>query len=678
MNALLPSATRADDQKLILYLLTLSYASQNNVDKAVAAYNQFQGSFKGDPLGESLPRLIGRLYLGQNPPDGARAQQYFDEFTRLYPKSRERGAALLEQAEIATSLGRYDEALGALNRFLQDKPKRELAARAEMTRARIFASKRDLPGALAAFKKVRDTYAGLPEAEEAAFSVGSTLLQTGDAPGALNELKAFLAKFPQSALLPNALVAQGQAQERTGAKDQALASYLEVGNRFAQSPVATDAAFLRANLYYTDKKFDDMNKTLREFLDKNPASERAYDAYRMLAGVAVQTRHPEDAAAAYERFVNGQPQSPRAPEALAKLAALYLRTAREMGSFIVLGAPQRETWKAALDKSIAASERQLANYPEAPATALGLQSLLECQRLLTEAKVKTDEQTEQYFQGLATKNKDKPGARSRILFGLATLTMAKDPAKALAQMKDAYDPKVVYSPADIDAYTQSLLKSDPAEAERVFQKLAKDYPNPAGLASPSQAPLDVQEAQALVLYGRGKAAELKGDKAAREQAFRDLKKLYPQSPKVPEANLALAEGLVAGGKADEALPLLSDLARSPKASAETHARGMLLFARVQAAKGQMATAIDTYLKLSAFYPSSPRSSEGLWEGGQLLEKQAATLGETPTAANPATKSSQLARARKAYQDLVTKYPDAQWTAKAKARLAALPAVAAAK
>ena len=103
--------------------------------------------------------------------------------------------------------------------------------------------------------------------------------------------------------------------------------------------------------------------------------------------------------------------------------------------------------------------------------------------------------------------------------------------------------------------------------------------------------------------------------------------------------------------------------------------GLFLNGEVQAAKGQDG-AIDSYLKVAAFYPTSPDAAEGLWKGGQLLEKQAATLTETPSKPGAPTKSAQLARARKAYEDLTTKYADSKWTAQAKARLAALPPAAA--
>ena len=276
-----------------------------------------------------------------------------------------------------------------------------------------------------------------------------------------------------------------------------------------------------------------------------------------------------------------------------------------------------------------------------------------------------------YFETLADKYPDNPGARGRILFRLAALTAEKDPTQALADMKAAYDPAVVYSPDDMDLYLDGLLPGDPDAAAKVIDKLAHDYPLIPGLA-PSQNPPAVQDAQALVLSGRGRLAELKGDRAGAAQAFTDLKRSYPRSSKIPEADLGLAQNLLAQGKPDDALPLLAEVAKNPRSPIPVRARGLFLNGEIQAAKGNV-EAIDAYLKVAAFYPTSPDAPEGLWKGGQLLEKQAETLGDAPSKPGGPTKTGQLGRARKAYSDLVTKYADSKWTPQAKARLAALPA-----
>ncbi len=671
MNALLPSIKKADDDKLALYYIALSYAGQTLTDKAVAAYDRFQAKYQGDPIAENLPFVIGLMFQGGEKPDPDRANRYFEELAKLYPKSRLRETALLQRAENSASSGRYDEALKTLDIFLAGKPKRDLVATAELTRARIQKDKKDYDGALAAFKKLRETYQDLPEGEEATFWVGWTLLQKKEVPGAITELKSFIEKYPKGRLTPTAMLTLAQAQQAANTKDQALATLADVSAKFPESPESTNAYFARANIYLGDKKFDDMVATLTEFVDKQPDNEQALTAYEQIAAVQAQAKQYDAAAATYEKYLAKQGDSPDAPGVLGKLAALWQRTARGMGTYVVLGAPQRETWAADIGQSVAASERQLVRYPEAAATALGLQNLAECQRLLIEAKVKTLEQVADYFQKLAGKYKDKPAARSRILFRLASLTAEKDPAKALTDMRAAYDPNVVYSPADMDQYTQGLLASDPGASGAVFDKLAADYPLPAGV-NPAQAPADVQEAQALVLYGRGKMAAANGDTAGAGRAFAELKKDYPRSPKVPEANLGLAENLVAEGKGDEAMPLLAQVARVTTAPLNVRARGLFLNGEVQAKKGSVEAA-DAYLKVAAFYPTAPEAAEGLWKGAQILEQQAAVLGDTPTKPGSPTKASQLTRARKAYEDLGSKYPDSKWANQAKARVAALPA-----
>ena len=670
LTTLLPGIRKPDDEKLALYYIALSYAGQKNVDKAVAAYDNFQAKYSGDPIAENLPLIIGELFANAPKPDPARATKYFDEFNRLYPHSRLRETALLAQAVNADALQHYDDALRTLDTFLQGKPRRELTATAEETRAMVLKDKKDYDGALAGFKKVRDTYTDRPEAEEAAFWVGWTLLQKRDFPGAVTELKAFITKYPQSRLLPSALSVLGQTQQDSGAKDQALATLTDVSTRFPQSPEATAAYFARANIYLSDRKYDEVTRVLTEFTDKNPDSEQAYAAYEQIAAVQTQANQVDAAAATYDKFLSKQPNSPHAAGALGRLAALWLRAARALGSYIVLGAPQRETWKTDLNKSIAASEQQLERYPDAPETALGLGDLLDCQRLLIEAKAKTPAEVHDYFQTLAERYQDNPGAHGRILFRLAALTAEKDPAQALADMKAAYDPAVVYSPADIELFTDGLLPDDPGTAAGVLGKLAHDYPLAPGLP-PAQEPAAVQEAQALVLYGRGELAGIKGDKAEVARAFTDLKRDYPRSPKIAEANLGLAQGLISQGKPDDALPLLAEVAKNPRSPIPVRAHGLFLNGEIQAAKGNF-EAIDAYLKVAAFYPTAADAPAGLWQGAQLLEKQAGTLGDTSSKPGAPTKSGQLARAHKAYNDLVTRYPDSKWTAQARARLALLP------
>lgn len=670
VSTLAPVATRPEEEKAVLYFTALSYVGQGNITKAVAAYDRFQAKYAGDPMAENLPLALGGMFTGGAAPDPARAHEYFAEFTRFYPTSRLRDVALLQQAGASASLKRFDEALNTIDAFLKTSPKRELVAAAELTRAKVLKDRGDFPGALAAFRQVRDTHAGRPEAEEAAFFTGWIALQNRDVPGALAELKAFLAKYPGGRLAPAAWLTQSQAQLAAGAKDAALSSLAEIITKFAKAPEAPAAYFQRANIFIGDKQFAEVVKTLTEFIEKYPDDPQTFAAADRIAAVQLQAGQPAPAAAAYQQFVDRHPTAPAAPEALGKIAGLWLRAARQMGAYLALGAPQRETWRRHVAQGIAASEKQLETYPDAPATALGLQTLLECQRLLIEARVKTFEQVRDEFAALAVKYDGRPAAKSRIVFRAASLTIEKDPAAALADMRRVYDASLVYSPADLDQYSGLLLVSDPEAAAPVFQKLAGDYPIPPGVA-PAQAPQEVQEAQAIALYGAGALAERSGDSAAAARAFEALKKTYPRSSKTPQANLGLARSLVKGGKPDQAIPLLGEVAKAPGSPLETRAEGMMLLARIQQDKGQVG-ALDTYLKLQAFYPASAQAPEALWMGAQLLERQAAGLSEAASSPNAPTKASQTKRARDAYHTIVTKYPDSKFAAQAREKLSLTP------
>ena len=665
MNALAPVAKKPEDEKLVLSFTTLSYAAQNAVEKAIAAYDKFQAKYTGDPTGENLPFALSQLF----PTEPAKAEKYLGDLKKNYPNSRLREMAMLSQAQVYAQQRKYDDALKTLDAFLAGNPKREYAAMAELARAAALKDNKKLDDALAGYKKVRDSFKDQPQAEEAGFYVASVDLQKKDFPNAIAESKTFQTGFANSKLMPYALLIQSQAQQGAGDKPAALATLEDLGKRFADTKEGESSYFQRANIYIGDKKFDDMARVLTQFVDKYPDSEQSYAAYERIASVQAQDKKNEEAAATYTRFIEKKPDSPEAPTALGKVAALWLSAAKSMGNFISLGAPDQEKWKALVGKSVAASEGQLEKYPDAPATALGLENLLQCQQMLAVARVKKSEEVMQYFQALGDKYKDRPAARSRILFRLASITAGTDPAKALADMRAAYDPKIVYSPADVDQYAGALLAADPDAAAVVYEKLAADYPLPPGIA-PAQAPQDIQEAQALTLFGRAKVAERK-DKATAAKLYEELVENYPRSSKVPEAKLGVAEGLIAQKKWDDALKRLNEVASAQNAPQAAKARALFLNGVVQESKGEIG-ALDAYLKVAAFFATAPDAPEGLWKGGQLLEKQAATLPD------PNTKTTQLARARKAYDDLVKRYPASQFVAQAKDRLAALPAPAPAK
>ncbi len=666
-------AESADQQKALQYFITLTYASQNLLEPAVAAYNEFQSAHKGDPMAENLPLVIGTLYLAREQPD--KATEYFAEGLKIYPKGAFTADTMGQQATALLQQRRYDDALKTYRDFLATKPRAELAAQAELGIATILKDTGKIDDALTAYKKVRDTYKETPQGEQAFFWVGDLLRQKNDAANAITELTAFTKAYPQSQLLPAALFYIASSEASRNNKPRAMELFKEVADKHPESQAAPYAYTARAEILQGEQKNDEVVALMREFISRYPQDPNLFAAYNRIAQLALAAGKPEEAIATYNELVEKHAQDPNAANALLSVIRLWAQHARSQGPYLALNEEQRKEWDKGVKNSVASVEKLLAAYPESPAVALALQELLANQKLLLAAKLTTDADVTKYFEQLASKAEGNAATRNKILFTLAAFTHEKDKAKALEQMKAAYSPDLVYAAADLDLFGSALLAAgDGAKSTEVYTKLANDYPNPPGV-DPTKAPAQVQEAQAISLYGRGKAIQAEGKVAEAGALFDQLKKLYPWSPKMLEANYGIAEAMVGQGKGDDAALLLAGIVRAQTAPAELRARAMLLLGKIQEAKGDFASAADQYIKIAVFFEALDElAPEGLWRGAQVLEKQAATLSDEADpkkGRNAPTRSGQLKKAAKAYNDLATKYADSPHAKDAKARAAAL-------
>lgn len=683
LNQMKTYAEEDAQKKPLLYYIALSYVSQNTAEKAsaaltekaVAAYDEFQAAYKQDPMADNLPVAVGTMFLNTAPEvnNPEKAIQYFGESLQIYPKGRFVPQTVAQQAGALLQLKRYDEAQKVYKNFLATKPDKELAANAELGLAGIDKETGKLDAALAGYKAVREKYPNTSEAEQASFWVGQLSLQKADPKTAITEFTAFIPKYPDSVFRPSAMFSLAQAQLSTGAKDAAIATLNEIVQKYPKSEAAPYVYFMRAGIYAGDQKIDEMVASMKEFIEKYPESDKIFYAYDTIGQSQINAGKLADGIATYTGLLEKFPKNPQAPDALNKVAALWLGYAKSQGLYTSLNEQQRAEWNKGLNSSMEAASKLVENYPDSQLVALALQTQIEAQKLMVSAKLKSDADVEKYFQDQAQRFADKPAAKSKTLFALAAYLSEKDKARALEQMNSAYDQKLVYAPGDIDLYGTLLIDTGKLDdAKKVYEKLATDYPNPAN-STPDKATPMVQDAQAISLYGIGKTLQKQGNVAGAAAQFDQLKKLYPWSPKILEANFGIAQSLVQQKKLDEATALLVQIIRAQTATAELRANSMLLGGDIQNQKSELdnnknsnrEAAIDYYLKIASFYEGVPvAAAEGLWKGAQLLEKQAAGLSET----SKPTKSAQMAKAIKAYKDLVQKYPNSPFVAQAKERL----------
>lgn len=660
-----------EQQKAILYFTTLTYISQNQRESSVQGYERFKTEFKGDAMGDNLPLMVGSLFLQGTQTDPTKAIEFFKEGSQLYPKGRFVADTLNAQATALLQLRRFDEAAKAYRDFLATKPAPAQAAQAEFGLALIDKENNKVPAAIAAFKKVRDTYADLPQGEQAFFWAAYLSAQTHD-PGAVAELTNFIAKHPKSEMIPTVKLTLGGALAPTD-KAKAFQLFKEVADEYPKSEAAPYSYFQRAAILAGEQKNEEMVTLMKQFITTYPESPQIFYAYDTIGQNMMVTGNAAGAMATYDELVTKYPTDANAPAALLNVVQMNRQLAESQGRYLALNEEQRSTWNKGVNESILKAEKLVVDYPASKQVATALEEFLAGQKLLLSAKLKTDADVTKAFQDLSEKFADKPEAKSKVIFALASYTFEKDKAKALELMTGAYNPQLLYAPADLDLYGASLLDAGKiAESAAVYQKLAGDYPTPAGV-DPTKASPQVQEAQSIAIFGIGKALQKQNKVAEAGAQFDKLKQLYPWSPKLLEANFGIAQSIWTKDP-DEASKLLGGIIRAQTATVDLRANSMLLLADILDKKGEMEGAINNYIKIPTFYASATlAASEGLWKGGQLLEKQAATLPDVadPKTPKAPTKPGQLKRAIKAYSDLVANYPTSPLAAKAQERLSTL-------
>jgi outer membrane protein assembly factor BamD (BamD/ComL family) len=364
--------------------------------------------------------------------------------------------------------------------------------------------------------------------------------------------------------------------------------------------------------------------------------------------------------------VKARSKEPTAPDALLKITEFHKSKADTLGRYVALTPPEQATWKAAVDAAQASSERVLSEYTDSPQVSLALQRLLAVQTLRTEAELQKPEQTEAYFKGLATRFEANAVAKSKILLAYATYIAQTDPTKALELMTQAYDPSAVYSPDDLDRYGELLIENkDLDKAAQVYAKLGEDYPTPAD-GTPASA--EAGKAQAASLFGLGTVAQMQNDSARAKDLFERLKREHPGSPKSLQADLGIARSLMTTADYDGGLALVAPIISVAQAPEKVRAEALYLGGQMHHMKGNSEMAINFFAMVYDYFPGEKDfAPDALWEGAQLVEQAAASE------ADPKKKADLIARARKAYETIVSEYPDSAFKAKAAERIAALPA-----
>lgn len=672
MNYLKPFATTPEETKMIMYYTAVSYAGQMEREKAEASYAAFNERFKGAEIAMNLPLLMANMYLSSQPVDPNRAIELLQEAQTIYPDSPFAAQTALQEAQALAGLGKFEEARNRFQKLLDTKPGPEIAIPATMGMAQANENLGKLDEAIALYKKIREEHPGTKPAEVSHFQIAVLTARKNDQAGALAEFESFISQYPESDIMPNALFFKGQTLQALNRPDDAIAVFKTIPAKFKDTVFGSYSFFQIGGIYQAQNRMDDVSAIMREFIatypdyQDQPGATLFYNAHDLIASNLAAAGKLDEAVTVYEEFIGRRKDDPNAPVALLKISALCRQHAESMGRYLALNESERPAWKERTQKALEAAERVLADYPASSSVAGALQAILGLQKLFLAGDIIKPEGVPQYFEKLAAKYESNPDLRNKILFTLASHVAETDPARALEIRRSAYNESLLYAPADLEGFGLALIENGEIdEAEKVFDKLAADYPVPAGV-EPRLAGPDIVRAQAGALFGKGMIYKKRGDEALAMQSFTQLKEQFPFSDKLLEANIAIGEGLFESGKYDEALKLFSGVISQSTAPPALRSKSLLLGGQAHAKKGDLAAAVDFLGKCAAFFPDEKdNAAAALLLAGEFYEQLAASE------ADPKKKEGLLLNARRSYNEVVTKYPDAPGAPKANQRLAAL-------
>ncbi len=653
-----------DSHATISALLCLTYAEQKNAAKALETYQEFRKDFKGNTSGDNLALLVANLLVEKG--DADQAEKIVAEGQADYKDWRFTTEAMQILTATALKKGDYVKALDLCTKLLATNPKPEIEVQTlavkgavEQAQGREKGETKLYDDALATFTKLRTKFPNSPQAEDAWFAI-CQILGGRDPKKAITELTAFLARFGgKDGTSPNTKTNVPQAQYLLGSAfaaanqtDKAVEAWKKVYEAYPDSDPAPGAYFKIFDVLNERKDFAAGLKLMEEFVAKYPKHENVYYAYNNMAeflfsgtldpkkGPDIETGSRKLLDYVEYETANNLPHR-RGDGSLLKIAGNWQKELPKP-IYLSLNDAQKQAWQKSVDGVIATVERMLKDYPESEKIAEALERLVTVQNVKRKAQKTDAAQVEAYFQKLAADYGKTPLVKAKIDVALASFLYENDAKRAFKVMDDAFravpqSPTVkdsegveriaaTFTPSDFDRYLGGLFDAKRYDdMTKNVARIRQEYPlnDRDDLAKVSRNILD---AQAVALFWEAKLLQEQGKTTEAGAKFAGLKTKFPKSSKALEADygVILGEFEQAGQVKEDYVQRLSKIVNTQTGkSFELQARALFLIGRIQEAKKDFDSAIETYAKIQDRYASVPKiASAGLWKAAELSEKQA--------------------------------------------------------
>jgi soluble lytic murein transglycosylase len=325
--AALPDGRTAEERRAI-FRSGVEAEAAGRADLAEAAFARSLATYP--ELADHARIRLARLTAKRG--DAARAMEHWSALAERHPDSVWRGEAALAIAEERIERDDVATAERWLAIARADDLRSEIRARATWLSSQLARRRGDLAKARALGEEVRTTYAGTPEAREAANQAwaerdaiaftsfdtakdeANRLLKEGEPARALELIRAAEGRFSNHPSLPDLWLLEATALARTGPGEQAIQLLQDIRRRAPRHPAAATALYRIASGAWNKDEDDRARALFSEYDRLYPDGANAAESLYAAGRIDQEAKRWKDAAWRFARLASRHKQSTLAAE----------------------------------------------------------------------------------------------------------------------------------------------------------------------------------------------------------------------------------------------------------------------------------------------------------------------------------------------------------------------------
>lgn len=262
------------------------FLQMGEIDRSVMTFRELIHDYPNSPRRDAYAFNIGSIYHEKERDLDAIAELM--PYPRTYPESQFLPQVAFTIGDAYYNLESYDSALVYYRSVLDDYPNSTVVPEAlEAVRFTLEALGRGRE-AVAVIDSFQARNPNRIAADSLNFQKASIILEQGEYAEAIDLYRKLVEDYPQSLLVPSAILQIGRSYEYLGNRDTALIYYTEVVNQFPESPIAQNALIEGAGIRLGDGAWNEAAIAYEQFVEQYPESERVAEAHYGIAMASLQ------------------------------------------------------------------------------------------------------------------------------------------------------------------------------------------------------------------------------------------------------------------------------------------------------------------------------------------------------------------------------------------------------